>query len=216
MDLKRKRAAENPFRNLSDTAQLGRGAAPVELASEIEAAGQELRRFLIGRYSSGRLSGDELALIAWWATKAGATGVSDLALDPRAQNTRRNAHVELVLGREIAAPDTYTIEAPGHDKLSAARCKLEIPVRLVHETLPAFYAGELPGSERPWPPAVLEHSEVRRALAAGRPMSHIAPLALYWDSVSYTKNDNLFAFYFHDLRLQRRFLCAMARPGLSA
>ena len=51
-----------------------------------------------------------------------------------------------------------------------------------------------------------QHPIVLDALAAGLPKEHIIPVAVYFDGVQYTKNENFLGFYVTNLRTKRQQL----------
>jgi hypothetical protein len=65
-----------------------------------EGAGKELREFLISRYTAGSHNKEtwaatDVCITAYWATEAGAEGVSDMALHPKAAAKHASDHLKL-------------------------------------------------------------------------------------------------------------------------
>lgn len=219
MAWKRKRTAENPFHDLHSKVKLGASSAYTELAETTLSAAAEFRKLLVGKYVSGKMTGEDLSILAWWATKAGATGVEDLGCNPNSNNRGRNAHVEKILGREFEEPRLYKIKCPMHEKIASTRVGIDVPVQLAHEAISEDYENSWESlvkqdEEREWYDVYKEHPTVVRALENKIPLSRIIPIALYWDGVKYSKNDNFIALYIHNLRTGKKYLYFVIRGVL--
>jgi len=93
-------------------------------------AGQQLWNLLVLEYAGKQLTAALLCKIAHWATLAGATGVAELAIDPKWADKNGSRHAKLVLGRHYELPDLYFTEAPMYEKKDCHRSISKIPMQL--------------------------------------------------------------------------------------
>lgn len=59
-----------------------------------------------------------------------------------------------------------------------------------------------------------QHPVVLQAVEEGFP-TRVRPIALYWDGVSYTKNDSFMGFYVTDILTSQKFVSFLLRAALS-
>ena len=90
---------------------------------------------LLDRLACGRIGWLDLTTIAWHATRAGAVGVEDLALDPSAKgsNQARRARFRLGLGDLDAL--LYKVHIPMWDTRTSTRTMGLFIMKLPHETI---------------------------------------------------------------------------------
>ncbi len=102
----------------------------------LPAAEFDFRADLIDRFADGKLEYVDIATISWKGTKAGAGGVSDLAVDPTQKGRNHAAKVRNALGLN-AVPEKILFEfnAPVWDVLMGKRCIRPMLVKLPHEAL---------------------------------------------------------------------------------
>ena len=205
---KRKRWGDNPFRSLHSSRDVQSKSTYAEIADGVEHAGQMLRHTLIARYVSGKMSGEDMSLIAWWATKAGAVGVHEFALDPDTKNKARNRTVLDNIKKEFTPPSLYELKTPMVDKVKSIRSMETVEIQLAHERLADVK--ELPSTNKDrqsaWWDSFDKHPVVEQARRDNVPPESIIPIGLYWDGIRYTKNDTAVAFYFNDMRAKKIFV----------
>ena len=201
---KRTRALlNNPWADVSSWARDG------ELQAD---AGRKLRGHLLGKFTCGELTAQDLCLISFWHTRSGGCGLEDLGLEPsNIKNASR--HVGQILRKDFDMPECYYVEVPTYDKFACRRVKQQVPVKLASETLRCEEAptAELATDRAEWHDAYERHPVVARARAAGWPEPRIRPVALYWDGVQYTRRDTFMGFYFEDMRSGTRYLSSLLR-----
>lgn len=69
--------------------------------------------------------------------------MEDLALIPNLDNHNQNAHVKLVLGREMGNADLTYVETPMHDKRNCCRSKVLVPIVRPSEALSEHFLGHV-------------------------------------------------------------------------
>ena len=136
------RAARIRIRSLqSATAAISNDPAPA-LEDPADTDGRKsselFRDDLLDRWSCGHprcISNVDLATIAWRATKAGAKGVEDLAVDPRSKGRNHSTRVKKALGLDAVEDDLHKISLPVWDTDTASRVIGTLFVKLPHEAL---------------------------------------------------------------------------------
>ena len=164
-------------------------APPVIRPSELHDrdGGAGLRAFLLHSYKIGKMDARELMSLAWFAVKAGAEGVSDLALDPC-----RHDHAE-VLRERLGTNSTrafFTVPVSMYDKELDDRGRLPFPVNLPHEHFAWLYEQDpsdflVESADGDLPDTYWNHPVQRRA------KSKAVPLGFFSDGVPHTKKDGL-------------------------
>ena len=116
----------------------------------------------------------------------GGRGAEHLGVKPGSKNA--SAHIKLVVGRDFKQPNLKYFGLPLMVKGTNRKQTVQIPFRLVGDTLAEEYDGmeNTPGDD---PLASLPrygmHPVVQTALLTSH-WSRIVPVALYWDGVRYT------------------------------
>ena len=148
---KRARSENNPWLASAEVEQLtATSAVYPEVRESVELAGHRLRSLLIEKHVAGEMPANLLCAIAWWHTKSGGRGLSDIALDPgKSNNGNCNAHVSLVLGREYTSPDLYYFQMPSYDKVQCRRVMTTTPIRLPPEVLADDFTDVVDGTPDP-------------------------------------------------------------------
>ena len=88
---------------------------PDETAAR-DAAGQSLRKDFIGLYITEQISSRKLCDMAHKHTVSGGVALEDLALVPDLRSHNHNAHVKLVLSKELGNAELMYVEAPMYDR----------------------------------------------------------------------------------------------------
>ncbi|CAK0792057.1 unnamed protein product [Prorocentrum cordatum] len=115
-------------------ARASAAALTVEIAVTDEATsadgGVGLRRYLLEQCKCGQMTATAVSTTAWWATKAGAVGIDDLALHP--SGTHHSEHLSAAI-QTRADTAFYTAGAPMWDSETNRRVLVDFPVNLPHE-----------------------------------------------------------------------------------
>ena len=185
-----------------------------------------LRQHLVGMYVRKQLSAKDVCVTAYFATRAGAQGVADMALTPDLGATSQGnyaAHLSRALGRERQRDKQYMADVPLCDK-TGVRDVVPLPMRLPTRALLDDFVGDAPAdvdmstplhiegdSNPPWTQQQLQHPVVKRALAQGVHLSRIRRVGLYMDAAGYTKNESFEGYFFNDLGTGKKYLVAVVR-----
>lgn len=140
------------------------------------------------------ISANTFCLMCWWAWKSGMPGsVAEFAMKPGSSSGNYQKKLNKVLSFDLHLTRMYDVQVPGYPRREAGRGPLVLPLRPPHELIEeeasktprmrfrlreAIDAGRLP-------PAYMSHPVV--AEATDPPL----PVALYCDSVSYTRADSM-------------------------
>ena len=173
-----------------------------------------MRRYLVRRYCSGGLSAVDGASTAWHATKAGACGVDDLAVNP---DHTSHGHASAKWRRRLGLNDIEQglFKAPVfiHDIKSGQRLEKQHSFILPseHMTRAVRKHGRAPFMLSSWPentitPDLLENSVVR---AAG--VENVAALGLFLDAAPYSKKDSVYSWYMNILPHEKRYVLTSVR-----
>jgi hypothetical protein len=96
----------------------------------------EFRCDLVSRYGHAKLDAIDLCTLAWRATKAGARGVADLAVDPAHQGSNHARVVRKALGLDKVVDEVlFQIWVPKYDASIGRRVVSSMHVKLPHEAL---------------------------------------------------------------------------------
>ena len=143
---------------------------------------------LLKQYKAGKMSATAVAQLAWHATRAGATGVADIAFDP----SIAHQHAEL-LARAIdtrAAATFYHAPVPLWSHAEEHRFICTFPMNLPHEEFARQYAispidFQIDQQEDPQvPPKYFEHPIYEKKGV------HACPVDYFSDAVPHTKRDS--------------------------
>lgn len=202
------------IRSNEDAAQLRDDRA---VRSAKRQAGDELRRFLLEKFCLQGMTGSDVAQISYFASRAGASGVSDLALQPSSATKNGHHHVMNHAGMIYPEVDLDYVKCPMFLKREAQRSLEEVPIFKPSKALKKYITAEMiPHPERDFHRIVGEldsyetHEVVCNARRKGL-RTQVRPLAIYWDGVVYTKNDSFFAAYTTDILTGQKFLAFLLR-----
>ena len=98
--------------------------------------GVGFRAFLISQYKSGAWPAKAVCVTAWHAMRAGAHGVSDLALDP--SSTHHAEHLREALG-ERRNSQWFRAKIPMWNKVREAKEIIDFPMNLPHDRFSQLY-----------------------------------------------------------------------------
>ena len=115
-------------------------AAAVAAPSQFRAGqdgGAGLRKFLVQQWKYGKLSAEAVCTTAWHVTRAGRSGVADLAVDPKYRNQAEHIARALSLRTQDFF---YMVDLPLWDHHEEARRVWPFPMSLPHEEFARAYA----------------------------------------------------------------------------
>lgn len=179
--------------------------------------GELLAAMLIDLRLKGKLSSKHCCVLAYHASRAGASGpCSKFAMPPNSQSGHFQRKLDKYLETANATAHSYHLDVPGHSKHEAARCVHKLPVIPPHEALDRevlespTLARELVESceKSEWAANYLGHPVVQR-----HPPGSVYPLVLYLDGVPFTKHDGFLAFWIYNLISNKRHLLAILRKS---
>ena len=164
----------------------------------------------------GKLSAKDVCNICWYCKLAGIGGAAaELAMRPDAPSGHYNRHLTNRLKLDTHVQTACTVSVPGHDKYALDRTVHKIPGIPAHESLAAeLEESPLLGAQlrracadKEWNRAYFEHEVVRTA----PPGCDVWPMAIYLDSVSFTKRDGLLGWWAYNLVSEKRHLLITLR-----
>ena len=183
-------------------------------------AGAMLFELLVDLKLQGLASAKNVCLIAYWATLAGAVGVSALAQKPGVQSGQYGRRFDKAVGIDRKLASHYELEVPTYRKFDACRSTLKLPCVPGHESLfeeVSMFADDLKTQAKDkfdafkFPPAFIEHP-VRTSAADGE---LVLPIAIYIDGIAFAKRDSVTGFFFVNLLSGQRHLCCTLRKTAS-
>ena len=179
-------------------------------------AGENLRAYILDKWATQGMTGSDVATLCHYMAEAGAVGVSDLALRPETASKHGHEHIRLHAGKIYPDPDLVYVDTPMFLKRDARRSVEQVPVLLPSTALTEFVTAEVSRSTE-LSDATLRglecyksHPVVQRA-SRETPGTLVRPLALYWDGVQYSINDNFMGFYITDILSGQKFLSFLLR-----
>jgi hypothetical protein len=90
---------------------------------DLDESASTLRKSFLSRWALGRFSNKELTELSFYATQAGASGVSDLAMDPSKRGDNHARHIRKVLELVTVLEKLYYVRIPVWDKVSNPQSK---------------------------------------------------------------------------------------------
>ena len=186
--------------------------------AEGEEAGEALAQMLLHMVFAGKMSAKTACVIAWWASRAGAVGIKDLAFrpsDPATGHYQRK--IDSISGIDLRNHNRYLMTVPGTLRYDCSRSTFELPIVLPHETveielannpdLPRQLAEKIANADMP---ASYAQHIVRQAHAGP-----VLPIAIFIDGVQFNKRTGMLAFYCYNLVSDvRHMLCVVRRNEL--
>jgi len=174
--------------------------------------GEGLRAYMLRQWKRGKISSEAVCSMSWHATRAGATGVADLALNPKL--TKQAEHLRKAL--HVRAKDSfYLSRVPMWDKVDECRKMFDFPMYLPHDAFGKNIARD-PKAFDPamndnafLPPSYFDHPLY---LTKG---ANACPVGYFSDAVPHTNRDSFFAFYWSSIFSRERFLiCSLRKQDL--
>ena len=103
-----------------------------------------------------------------------------------------------------------------NEKRTSIRSPVSTPIHLPHEAIlkdydPLEHAACTYVSEAEKYPMFAEHPITQQAQADGLPACQVIPVALYWDGISYTKNESALCYWAQNMRTLKKELLATVR-----
>ena len=182
-----------------------------------DVAGEELYSLLLQLKLTGALSARQTCVLAFWATKAGATGPSStLALRPDAASGKFSKRSDDAVGTYPRDADHYVVDLGRRLRQDATRRWDPIPTMPPHQALAAEFEqhhGELTQElqrakdNHELPPRYLQHPAVATAPAGVA----VHPASLYMDAVQYHRLDSVLGLWAYFALSGRRHLVAVLR-----
>ena len=171
-----------------------------------QAAGEALSNLIIDLKTNGTISAKTACILAWHAHFAGATGFVDtLKFRPNCKATGHySRHWDYALGTAVSNKPFYNLETPVYERANASRTVQTIPVYPPHEILSREFEQnkveileKLEEAKRDalLPPCYFDNPVVKSA-PDGEPA---LPLAIYFDGVSFTRTDQVLAFWVYKI-----------------
>ncbi len=180
--------------------------------SDLYDGGAGLRKFILSQYKRGKITARDVCGIAFWSTRAGASGVSDLSKDPRLD--QGGAFTQKVLSAINARSKSsfYTCKVPLWCHQTQSRTTtLDFPFHLPHEIFAELYTSTPDIFEvlelEDLPPTWAEHDVHLEH------QGKAVPVSFYSDGVPHTKNDSFIAYYFQVLNSPVRHLITTVRKN---
>lgn len=170
------------------------------------ASGKVLFDYLVGQYASGQMNAVQVCTVSYLHGQAGGQGCESLACEPESAKSNAARLLKFALAKGDENEDLLEVTTPIFDKRNARRESFQMPVRLPTSILKkACQTIVEPAGPDPLIdgtlscPAFLDHP-VRKAYMNKLHWSRIRPTSIFFDGVSYTKNDQFYGLYIRDLR----------------
>eukprot|EP00959_Pyramimonas_sp_CCMP1952_P290620 6078575-Pyramimonas_sp.AAC.1 len=119
--------------------------------------GAGLRQYLLQEWQTGTMNAKQVCVLAYWATRGGATGVADLALRPDSSHFAGHLKGALNLNAQHAF---YMVDVPMWCKGTESRITRPFPINLPHE----FFASHAAAHPEEYSPAGYDPEQIPQAL----------------------------------------------------
>ena len=174
--------------------------------------GTGLRAYLVKEFKYGNLPAIAVCSIAYHATRAGAVGVEDMAMDPESRHQAE--HLRDALNARSSAA-FFVGSVPMWDSRTEDRAFSPFPLSLPHEEFARVWA------KHPWELDVANAEEDSLpATLYDHPAYHergdgAVPVGLFSDAVPHTKKESFIVWYWSNLvTRQRRLICALRKSDM--
>eukprot|EP00971_Amphidinium_carterae_P031284 616104-Amphidinium_carterae.1 len=182
---------------------------------EPDAAAEDLKKYLMGQYISGKMDAKQTCITAWYAQKAGLTALKEISLRPDSQSSHFARKLRASVDKDLKENgNTYFVQVPGYTRHSGGRSTMELSMLCPHEVLYEQLQGrnfkeEISEWETQAPAAyfshpVKEHDDGTPTLAYG----------LFLDGVQYCQNDSLIAITMTNLVHNTKVLLGVVRKRM--
>ncbi len=173
--------------------------------------GVGLRKFILSKYKRGQISARDVCGIAFWSTRAGASGVEDLAKDPRLEHGGTFT-TKVLSATGARAKSFFTCKVPLWNHRTQSRTTdLDFPFHLPHDIFADLYKStpQVFGTTdiEQLPPSWLQHDVYVEHLDKAVPISY------YSDAVPHSKSDSFLVYYFQILGCPDRHLITTVRKN---
>ena len=186
----------------------GSAAPPLDVPVTGTDDGQGLRDYVLKEFKYGRMTSEAVCTFAWHATRAGALGIADFALNPKshhqAEFLRSRMHAR-------AKESFYLAKVPVWNQRDQQREVMEFPMNLPHEAFakafpkdPAAFDPEQHDGSR-LPRLYYEHEVYKNKQGKASPVGYFS------DAVPHTHRDSFFAFYWSSVISGERFMICSLR-----
>ena len=179
-------------------------------------AGEILSEFLLDAQRKGKMTAQDVCIIAHWAQAAGAEGLSHIAKGPGAQSGSYKRHLDSFLVPNSTV-QTYPLTVPGHLKASGARQDVVLHVIPPHEIFADFCQKEgwieeteVAKTEGSLPQNYLQNPIVKSA----RSDEIVVPMAVFIDGVQYAKRNSMVLITLQFALSQKIFPAVVLRKRL--
>ena len=178
--------------------------------------GETLFEYLVSLKQTGAtVHENTICLIAYWATKAGATGVEALSFGPGKQTGAYSKHLDNVLGTRRKDEQFYMLDVPVTRRADQAMVSMQVPfspprvcVQNELNTNPSLRDKLKDAvSKKALPPVYFNHDVVQ----ASREDERVWPLAVYTDGFDFTRTDSCIALWVYNIISGVRHVCIVMR-----
>ena len=198
-------------------------SSDTEDVQDPEEATQQFLEYLLWSKQRGHMSAKQICTVAFWASKAGATGMQVLAVDPRSSGDNHQKKVDAFVGK-TRGPDvgmTYVVCVPAYVPSEGSRQLWDLHTMPPHEVLSTCDVGEREAmvsefckakADNQLPPAYWRHPVV----AMAGPDEVVLPLSIFMDGVRYGKKGSILGITVRSiLPGGRSYLCAALRKRIA-
>lgn len=179
-------------------------------------AAERLFEYLEDSFLSGESSAKTIAILAYFAVKAGVQGpIEKMAMAPGALDSSYHRKIAKTVGLDVADERLQNIKVPGYRRAERSRVELDLPVVPPHESI-AEEVNQNPDlveevqscvADEEWSGVYARHPVVMTA----RPDEPVLPGALYVDGLPYSNTDGVIGFWLVNLVTDVRHLCVVVR-----
>ena len=191
---------------------LSQSTRPVEAPKFGSDDGQGLREHMIKEWKYGRMTSEAVCTLSWHISRAGGSGVADLALNPKL--TKQAEHLRKAL--EVKSKDSfYLARIPLWDKADEDRKYFDFPMYLPHDA----FGKNFNRSPESFDPALNDESFLPRSYFTHElylsKKGKACPIGYFSDAVPHTNRDSFFSFYWSSIFSGERFLiCSLRKQDL--
>ena len=183
---------------------------PMPLAGSVE--GKLLRQWVLRQYKVAKMTAEQVCTLSWFATKAGATGLGDLQLDPSRRDQAEHLRRVLEIRQQTSF---YRAEVPMWNKEVEQMHHVSFPFALPHES----FVKQFELTRSAFDPALHDGSRLS-PLYRDHEVTRLkgpkaCPVGYFSDAVPHTNRDSFIAFYWSSIISGERFLiCSLRKQDL--
>ena len=186
-------------------------------------ASQQLLDYLLWSNQRGHMTARQVCTVAFWASKAGATALEVLAVNPRSTGGNFQKKVDTYMASTLGSQRDATYVAPVPAQIHSTGCRdiFDLHTMPPHEVLSTAHAQERAGmveelrkasASSQLPKAYTEHPVVQRAPED----AIVLPLAMFLDGVRFGRKGSVLGVTIQRiLPGSRKYLCIALRKKLT-